>query len=547
MSRVIIYLPFAFLVLTLVLGCASQSNIQGGPKDTSPPKIVEEKSTPNFQTLFTGRSIQLQFDEYVKIQDQQSNVVVSPPLAYPLKMTVQGKKVVVSFHEKEELRPNTTYQIQFGKAIQDITESNVAENLIMVFSTGEQLDTLTLRGTLMDYETGKPMAGALALLYDELSDSAIYLKRPVYFAFTDEKGAYEMRYLRGGTYQLAGLKEEKTSYKYDQAKEMVGFYPEPVQIDTDTVATRPIYLFQETGNPIIQDIDSTEKGNLIIRFDKEVTNAEVSFSETPDRFMIEKEGNQLTLWHSNDTLIKTSMVINHAEGKVDTIRLASYPLATAVLKKPLSVSVPAGFKEVHPDSSLIIRFSAPVNAWETGKWKLINKSDSTEIAPGSDDVICIDTPTHGWARNFALLPQPPGTYSLQIDSGGVIQRNGQENDKALIALLQVLPARDYVSLELTLDSLDAEQPYIFRLLNNKIVADTWHSKGSTQLVRSYPAMRTGNYELEIWYDDNENRRLDGGNYLTRRYPEQKAVMAMEALRPDWDSKQTITIPPRYLR
>jgi hypothetical protein len=547
MSRFFFYLSFVFLVITLVLGCASQSNIQGGPKDTSPPKVVKEKSSPNFQTRFTSRSIFLHFDEYVKIQDQQSNVVVSPPLAYPLKMVVQGKKVVVSFHEKEELRPSTTYQIQFGKAIQDITESNVAENLIMVFSTGEKLDTLTMRGTLLDYESGKPVAGALAMLYDELSDSAIYVKRPVYFAFSDEKGNYEIRYLRGGVYQLAGLKEEKTSYKYDQTKETVGFYTEPVQIDTDTVTAGPIYLFQETGNPIIQDIDSTEKGNLVIRYDKETTNSEVSFSETPDRFMIEKEGNQLTLWHSHDTLLKTYMVIKHAEGKVDSIKLASYPLTSAALKKPMSVSAPAGFKEVHPDSSLIIRFSAPVKAWDKEKWRLINKSDSTEITPLAEDVICVDTPGNGWARTFALPPLAPGTYSLQIDSGGVIQRNGQKNDNAVVALLQVLPARDFVSLELMLDSLDAEQPYIFRLWHNKTVAGTWYSKGSTQLMRSFPAMRTGNYELEIWYDDNENQRWDGGNYLSRRYPEQKAIIPLEVLRPDWDSKQTINVPERKLR
>ncbi len=52
------------LAMLFILSCAKISSPSGGPKDTDPPVIL--KSQPeNGTVLFTGRSFDITFDEYV--------------------------------------------------------------------------------------------------------------------------------------------------------------------------------------------------------------------------------------------------------------------------------------------------------------------------------------------------------------------------------------------------------------------------------------------------------------------------------------------------
>ena len=76
----------------------------GGPEDTFPPKVVEIESTPNMQTNFTGRSFELTFDEFIKLNDAFNQVVVSPPLEYPPEVSLKkGETVIFEFAKKEGL------------------------------------------------------------------------------------------------------------------------------------------------------------------------------------------------------------------------------------------------------------------------------------------------------------------------------------------------------------------------------------------------------------------------------------------------------------
>ena len=59
---------------------------------------------------------------------------------------LKGKFLYIEL--KEELKPNTTYNLNFGNSIADITEGNLAGELQYVFSTGDFLDSLTWLGTV---------------------------------------------------------------------------------------------------------------------------------------------------------------------------------------------------------------------------------------------------------------------------------------------------------------------------------------------------------------------------------------------------------------
>jgi hypothetical protein len=61
--------------------------------------------------------------------------------------------LVIQF--KDTLLKNTTYVINFGKAIADVNESNVLKNFTYVFSTGSHIDSLSLSGNVNKFYPGE--------------------------------------------------------------------------------------------------------------------------------------------------------------------------------------------------------------------------------------------------------------------------------------------------------------------------------------------------------------------------------------------------------
>src|SRR5579862_1197256 len=93
-------------------GCANIIPPTGGPKDSLPPKLVSI-SPRDSATNFNSKTIVINFDEYVDLDNVQTNVIISPaPKSNPL---IDRKLRTVTIKLKDTLRPNTTYLFDFGR------------------------------------------------------------------------------------------------------------------------------------------------------------------------------------------------------------------------------------------------------------------------------------------------------------------------------------------------------------------------------------------------------------------------------------------------
>ena len=113
------------LIATLIYGCAAMQTPQGGPRDTTPPKVL--KMTPeNLTTNFNAKKIVIEFDEYVKLNNEFKEFSISPELEKAPELKAKLKKLEITL--PDTLEKNTTYTLNFGKSIVDLNEANELKN-----------------------------------------------------------------------------------------------------------------------------------------------------------------------------------------------------------------------------------------------------------------------------------------------------------------------------------------------------------------------------------------------------------------------------------
>ena len=232
----------------LLCACASRGMIEGGPKDVTPPEITEEVPASG-TTRFTGKRVDIHFNEFVQLKDINSKFVISPPQKKKPKTTLRGKYVRVEF--QDSLKPGTTYTLDFQDAIVDNNEGNPLGYYRYVFSTGEQLDTMELGGQVLDAESCLPVLGAMVLFYENTADSAALVELPSYVAMTDSSGNFRVTNMRDGHYRVLAIEDLNRDNMFLPEEERVGFvdtlvrtvcFPaiayDTIRPDTVTVAVR---------------------------------------------------------------------------------------------------------------------------------------------------------------------------------------------------------------------------------------------------------------------------------------------------------------------
>ena len=228
------YYIYLWMVLAALClrACANKGmGPQGGPKDTTPPDILNV-APANGSVNFSGNTIVIQCNEYLQMKDAANQVLMSPPQRRTPTVKALGKKVVVTF--EEPLRDSTTYLIDFGKSICDLNEGNPIESYAYAFSTGPQIDTLQMSGVLINAENLNPISDMLIGIHDDLRDSAFLNKVFVSIARTDEKGHFTLRNLHAGKYHIYALNDISKDYVY-QPGEGLAFSDSlfiPIAIDT---------------------------------------------------------------------------------------------------------------------------------------------------------------------------------------------------------------------------------------------------------------------------------------------------------------------------
>ena len=213
-------LLYICLMVAAVAGCARMGNPDGGWYDDTPPYVVN--SSPNDRAAnVKPKRITIYFNEFIKLEDAQNKVIISPPQLEMPEIKDNGKRVIVEL--KDSLKENTTYTIDFSDAISDFTEGNPMGSYAFTFSTGKEIDTLQVAGYVLNAENLEPIKGILVGLYDDLSDTIFQQKPMIRISRTDSRGHFVIKGVAPGTYRAYALQDADNDYIYNQKGEMVAF------------------------------------------------------------------------------------------------------------------------------------------------------------------------------------------------------------------------------------------------------------------------------------------------------------------------------------
>lgn len=204
----------------MIVSCARMGQPDGGWYDDTPPRVVHTDPADK-GTGVKSKKVTITFDEFIKLEDATSKVVISPPQIEPADIKASGKKIVVEL--KDSLMDNTTYTIDFSDAISDNNESNPMGNYTYSFSTGERIDTFEVSGNVLDATNLEPIKGILVGLYDDLSDTVFARKPFIRVSRTDSRGRFVIRGIAPGTYRVYALQDADGNYIYSQKSEMLAF------------------------------------------------------------------------------------------------------------------------------------------------------------------------------------------------------------------------------------------------------------------------------------------------------------------------------------
>lgn len=244
----------AGLFLMGLSGCASITPPTGGPKDEKPPQLL--KSVPeNGAINVNQQSIFLEFDEEVSLNSLNQQLLITPNTGNSYTTRILRNGVELRF--AEPLEKNTTYTFNFREGIQDVTERNKPQNLLLTFSTGAYLDSGQVRGVVTDLLRNQPEANISIMLYRAEDTATIRKHKPYYYTKADNGGRFELKNLKTGAYTIYAVDDKNNNLIWDPDNERIGYLGEPIQVAAtpDTVLLKTVYL--DTKKPYIATRSAT--------------------------------------------------------------------------------------------------------------------------------------------------------------------------------------------------------------------------------------------------------------------------------------------------
>lgn len=567
--------------------CANQGMPTGGPRDSIPPFLVETLPAMR-STGFTGKEVRLTFNEYIVPDQVSEELVVSPPLAKRPSVRTKSKSLIVSFNE--ELKPGRTYSMDFKNSVVDNNERNPYQGLRLLFSTGDQVDTLRVAGMVKDGARLDPLEKIIVMLYASSEDTAVTRTIPDYIARTDSRGLFLFDNIKPGSYSLYAVNDANNNLRYDPGAEEFAFcdslvvptaefvaQPDTLAVGADSLLITghtlfrpdPIYLrtftehfFEQFLNKSVRD--NRYKSTFVFGEPvKDTLGLRLLNHTAEDWYLIENnpEWDSLTVWitdtlvarmdtlqleisyNQRDSLQQTflqrdtvDMVFTEKE-KQETRRRKKEDGTPQVTLFNFTDNIKGGGFDLN--LPILLQTPEPVDRFDFKTISLfhLKEKDTIQVQP----VITRDT-TEWRTYRIAFPWEAETSYLLEIDSAACTNIYGVASQK--VKKQFTTQKEDYYG-RIILNLTAAEENVIAQLLDNskeEKVLRTIAARGEKQVTFDY--LSPAKYKVRVFFDRNGNGQWDPGVFASRLQPERVAYLPeIVKVRSNWDNQYQWDLKP----
>lgn len=498
-------LIFVVILTLFQVSCARMGSPTGGPKDSIPPVMAFAKPA-NKTTSFDADKVVILFDEYIKFEKLNSQLIISPPMEKkPIIKPEVGVSKKISIEFLEPLTPNTTYTINFGNSIVDNNEGNELGKFSYVFSTGTFVDSLSISGRVKDpLDTKNKLENISVMAYKNANDTLVGNYTPNYLSNTLDSTFYSLENLSQANYKIIALEDKNSNYKYDKGLERIGFLNQDIDLKVaDTI--EEIILFKEPRDAKIFNPKQTSGHVIILPYQgKDTPNVSAS-GISKNSYFISKPSSKDSLYFWFKEMPKDSLYLTIQQ---DTLT-QKYSLTPRDLKID-SLIIESNIKSaLHPNDSIILNSNIPID---------FVYRDS--IAVLENDSIPIEYNITNIQKKQRVIVdfnrEPNKTYSLILKELAFTDILNQTSGKQKIKL-KTLDLEEYGDIVLKINNPNNTR-LLVEISSNHFEDKTVKIIDSSEEV-FFKRLPPNEYLIRIIKDLNKNNKFDNGNFELRVQPE----------------------------
>jgi hypothetical protein len=490
----------------------------GGPKDKEPPELV--LSVPlNNEKNFQGRSLELTFNEDIKLKDPKEEILIIPSVGNKTRFTVKKKKLIIE--PEQAWLPNTTYSINFRDGVQDLTEGNPADNLRLAFSTGSTIDSLYIHGNVKETFSEKiPSKITIALYESDTFD--IFKHTPLYFTKSDKEGNYQIPNLKSATYYIYAFDDKNKNLKVDSKTELFGFKANSIPLENSKDSVELVLIKIDSRPLLLTNIRHTDK-NTRVRFNKPFDSLKIIGISSKDAIYTygtdQSEIIFYNFFQQEDSLKVQLIATDSISQQLDTTIFIKYGEIKTISETLKTKEIENKYSYFNKKLSYSFTLNKPIG--RINQDSLYIRYDSITTTPVQLKDIHIDTLRNQVTIYAVIEPlkenqnnnQKVKDPELVLGKGAFITIE-QDSTKRLTKKIKIPTEEDLGLISIKVET--KIKNYIVQLTdnNNKLSHSITNIKDYT-----FKYLEPMEYRLRIIVDENQNGIWDPGNFHQKLEPE----------------------------
>ena len=499
------------------VSCAAVMSPPGGPKDQTPPELIET-FPPNGTTYFKGGRVELLFSEYIEENTVERAIDILPTLKEKPNIMYKGKKIVVQF--PDSLLMNQTYIISINRGLSDEQKVKLSKGMQIAFSTGSQIDQGSISGVV---KHEKDASLNLWKIQNESDLEKFYERNPDYVMDASTDGEYEFNYLSSGKYKIVAVDRTVSGMPILPGRMAYGLSWVPlIEInDQEQVEGINIRIPEKFGGVKMINAESFQESWGRISFSESIMDIldhvpleiigedssmlNVDFFQDPldntklyfltDEPMDEYVSIQTSgLKKNNSTLVDSGLIRIKMESNIDTLELS-------VVQPDSKYKLNIELERIKP---LVVVFSNLVElVQEQNSFTLLKDSASIPFSMDMDTPLSVSLiPKENW--------EPKTAYDLKVSRDAITPIFGKALKDSITSINFKTSAYQGFGSLIINSNADSNKSIVAELIKMEKPSPVFRSVVNSNGITNMNNIPEGNYSLMFFQDSDNNMQYSHG-------------------------------------